>query len=93
MKVKAAVWFRFCAVAINDCSCNDIGVVGVDTANSNSFAEKIYVSVSITGISADFDLYDIIVVGIVDCRLNIVKIGRAVVIDGYRARVTVKCCS
>ena len=82
MEKETTMWFRFCAVTIYDRSCHNIGVIGVCAADRDSSAAKVHISIAIAGVSAGFNLYDVAVIGIVNCRLDIIKIRRAIVING-----------
>jgi len=76
VKVKAAVSVFSGAVAIND------AILGAGfRADGDGLAQKLDIPIAVTGVGAVGDDYLITIVGVVDCRLDVVEIRWAVVIN------------
>lgn len=82
MEVKTAMGLIRRAVAIDDSSSNNIGVIGVYTANRDGFTVKINIPVALTAVYAGLYHNNVFVGGGVYCRLNVVKIRRPIVVNG-----------
>jgi hypothetical protein len=74
--------FGFRSVAVDDSPGDNAWVVWVYAANSDGLAEKVNVTVAGAGICTGQDNYYVAIVGIINRGLDIVKIRRAVIVDG-----------
>jgi hypothetical protein len=75
------MWISFCAIAVDDCGGNYVGVIWVNAADCYSPAAKVNIPISIAGINPVSNDYGIAVIGIIDSGLNVVEIRRLIVIN------------
>jgi hypothetical protein len=85
VKLKSPMRLCFCAIAVDYCSSDYIGVIWVCASDGDGLAEKVNVSVTRTGVSSGLNFNNIATICIIDCRLDIIEIRRAIVINGDSA--------
>jgi len=76
LEYKSPMIFSFCTVAVNYAI-----FWAIFAAHRNRSAEKVNISVAIAGINTVSDKNRITVIGIVDGRLNVIKLRSAIVIN------------
>ncbi|MFA6186415.1 MAG: hypothetical protein WC770_04275 [Phycisphaerae bacterium] len=86
MKIKASMWLDFATLAIYYCVCNDSGNIRFNTSNGYNFAEKINITIPGASVYAGTYNNNITIIGTIDCGLDIIEIGRIVIIDSYQPR-------
>ena len=69
------------ALAANDSRSNDNRIICINAPDSDGLAEKVDVPVAIAGVCSGLDFDNIAVIGIVDCRLDVVEICGVIVIN------------
>ena len=75
------MWLRFTSIAVDNCSCHNTRIIRVCATNSDGLAKKVNVPITISSIGAGLNFYSVIVIGIVDSRLDIIKIRTSLIID------------
>jgi hypothetical protein len=81
-EIESTVWFCFGAPAVNYGMRDDGRIVRIYTPYGDRLSFEIDVAVAVAGVSTVSYNYGIPVIGVVDCRLNVVKIRGAIIIDG-----------
>jgi hypothetical protein len=82
VEMKPPVGIFLCAITIDNCCFNYTGVVWVGAPNCDCLTQKVDVAVAVASVSAWLNNDSVAVVGVVYCRLNVVEICRAVIING-----------
>jgi hypothetical protein len=77
----------FATLAVNSRFRHNIRIIWVSAANGDRLGFEVYVSVATSGVGAGIDDNRIAVVGIVNCGLDCIEIGCAIVIDGDYSRL------
>jgi hypothetical protein len=80
MEIESTVRFGLCPVAVNDRCSDDVGVIRVSAADSDSIAFEVYITIASASICARSNFNDIAIVGVVDCGLDVAEICWAIVI-------------
>jgi hypothetical protein len=76
------------AITIDNCMGDEVRVCRVNASDSDGFAEEVDIAVAGAGVRAGEDNDKIAVAGIINCRLNIIKIIRPIVINDDYFRPT-----
>ena len=82
MEIESAVHIIYSGIAVNYRCRNYIWVVWICVADGYCFSEEVYVTITWTGIGSGLNFDDIAVDSMIDGGLDIVEIGRAIVVDG-----------
>ena len=78
MKVETAA----AALTVDHGFFNYTRIIRFSTANRNCLPSKVDIAVTFAGIYPWLNLNNITVIGIVDCHLDVIEIGRGIIIDG-----------
>jgi hypothetical protein len=90
LKNEAAVAvavFAQIAIAVNYRCSHYGGVLRKKALDGDGLAQEIYIPVTSTGIYAGEDIDKVAIVGIINCSLNVIEIGRAIVVDDEYLRL------
>jgi hypothetical protein len=85
---ESAMWISFCAITVNDCGGNYVGVIWVSAADGDGFAKKVNIPIAIAGICAVSNKNRIAIIGIINSGLNVIEIRGFIVIYGDYFRLT-----
>ena len=74
------MWISFCAITVDDCGGNYVGVIWISATDGDGPAVKVNIPIAISGICTVSNKNRVAMNGIVDSRLNVVEIRGFIVI-------------